>query len=50
MQMVIIDVYGKINKTKISDKMKIYIANLPTDWKEGIIEDMLKRSDSKKLI
>lgn len=49
MQMVIIDVYGKINKTKISDKMKIYIANLPTDWKEGIIEDMLKEIRQQKV-
>lgn len=34
--MVIIDVYGKINKKKISDIMKIYISNLPTDWKKDL--------------
>ncbi|MFD1899195.1 hypothetical protein [Enterococcus termitis] len=47
--MVIIDVYGRINKTKISDKLKIYISNLPTDWKEGIIEDMLKEIRQQKI-
>lgn len=47
--MVIIDVYGKINKTKISEKLKIYISNLPADWREGIIEDMLKEVRQQKI-
>ena len=41
-QLLVIDVYGKIEKIKISDKLKIYISNVPTDWKNGLVEDMLK--------
>ena len=48
--MVIIDVYGKINKTVISDKLKIYISNLPSDWKEVIIKDMLQEVRKQKIM
>ena len=47
--MVIIDVYGKIEKTKISDKLKLYISNIPTDWKESIIEDMMQEIRQQKV-
>lgn len=46
--MVIINVYGKIPKTLISDKLKIYISNIPDDWKEEIIEDVLKEVRQQK--
>lgn len=47
--MVIIDVCGKIEKTKISDKLKLYISNIPTDWKESIIEDMMQEIRQQKV-
>ena len=34
--MVILDVYGLINPQEISNKLGIFISNLPLDWKEGI--------------
>ncbi len=39
--MTIIDVYGKIEKTISSEKLKLYIANIPEDWKEEILDEML---------
>lgn len=47
--MVVIDIYGKIEKTKISDKLKLYISNVPEDWKIGIIEDMLQEIRQQKV-
>lgn len=46
--MVIIDIYGRIEKTKISDKLKIFISNVPDDWKEGIKEDILMEIRQQK--
>lgn len=34
--MVIIDMFGKIEKTQVSEKLKLYISNIPEDWKEDI--------------
>lgn len=47
--MVIIDVYGKITKIKLSDKLKLYISNVSDDWKESIIEDMLQEIRQQKV-
>ena len=47
--MLVIDVYGKIAKTKISDKLKLYISNVPSDWKEGIVEDMMQEIRQQKV-
>lgn len=48
-QLVIIDVYGKITKIKLSDKLKLYISNVSDDWKESIIEDMLQEIRQQKV-
>ena len=40
--MVIIDMFGKIEKTQVSEKLKLYISNIPEDWKEDIKEKILK--------
>ncbi|MFB9974725.1 hypothetical protein ACFFJF_12470 [Allobacillus sp. GCM10007489] len=37
-----LDIYGKIERTIISKKLKLYIDNLPDDWKEGIKEDIFE--------
>lgn len=47
--MVVIDVYGKIEKILISDKLKLYISNVPDDWKEEIIEDMVEEIRQQKV-
>ncbi|WP_159633244.1 hypothetical protein [Erysipelothrix anatis] len=47
--MVIIDVFGKIEKISISDKLKLYVSNVPNDWKESLIEDMLKEIRQQKV-
>lgn len=47
--MVIIDIYGKIEKTKISDKLKVFISNVPEEWKEDIKNDMLKEIKQQKI-
>lgn len=47
--MLVIDVYGKIAKTKISDKLKLYISNVPSDWKEELIEDMMQEIRQQKV-
>ncbi|MDL5041597.1 hypothetical protein [Heyndrickxia coagulans] len=38
--MVVLDIYGKIERTTISEKLKLYIDNLPDDWKETIKEEI----------
>mgnify|MGYP007098877530 CR=1 FL=1 len=40
--MVVIDIYGKIERTIISEKLKLYIDNLPDDWKESIKEEIFE--------
>lgn len=44
--MVIIDVYGKIHKTVISEKLRLYVSNVPdeedNDWKSEMVEIMEK--------
>ncbi|MBU3196719.1 hypothetical protein KPL26_08530 [Clostridium algidicarnis] len=40
--MIVLDIYGKIDKILISEKLKLYIANLPNDWKEGIREEIFE--------
>ncbi|GAA5417012.1 hypothetical protein Pryu01_02073 [Paraliobacillus ryukyuensis] len=40
--MVVLDIYGKIERTMISDKLKLFIANLPDDWKDTIKEDIFE--------
>lgn len=40
--MIVLDIYGKIDKTLISKKLKLYIANLPDDWREGIRDDIFE--------
>ena len=34
--------FGKIEKTQVSEKLKLYISNIPEDWKEDIKEKILK--------
>lgn len=44
--MVILNIYGKISPICISEKLKIFISNLPNqldnNWNEGLVEDMLQ--------
>ncbi|HCJ4363954.1 TPA: hypothetical protein NR344_002951, partial [Listeria innocua] len=40
--MIVLDIYGKIDKTLISKNLKLYIANLPDDWREGIRDDIFE--------
>ncbi|WP_255723500.1 hypothetical protein [Sporosarcina sp. ACRSL] len=40
--MIVLDIYGKIERTMVSEKMKIYIDNLPEDWKEMIKETIFE--------
>lgn len=47
--MLIIDVYGEIEKTKISDKLNIYISNVPSNWKKIIVEDMMQEIRQQKV-
>src|SRR5690625_2398493 len=51
--MVIINIYGEINKTVISDKLGLTLSNLPDDWQEELIdviyeETLLREFDVKK--
>ncbi len=47
--MVVIDVFGKIDKTLISDKLKVYISNIPDDWKNDLKLDMLLEISQQKM-
>lgn len=40
--MIVLDIYGKIERTLISKKLKLYIDNLPEDWKEHIKETIFE--------
>ena len=40
--MIVLDIYGKIERTMISEKLKLYISNLPKDWKEFIKETIFE--------
>ncbi len=44
--MVILNIYGKISPICISEKLKVYISNLPNqpdnNWNEALVEDMLQ--------
>lgn len=44
--MVILNMYGKISPICVSDKLKIYISNLPhqpeNNWNQALVEDMLQ--------
>lgn len=40
--MIILDIYGKIERTLISKKLKLYIDNIPEDWKEHIKETIFE--------
>lgn len=42
--MVVLNLFGKIEKTLISDKLKLYISNLPKEdhnnWQDGLVDEM----------
>lgn len=46
--LVIIDFCGKIPRTLVSNKLKMYIANIPEDWKEEIAGEILKEIRQQK--
>jgi len=51
--MIVIDVYGKIEKTVISEKLQLCIANLPNeehnDWKQELIRVMEREINQQEL-
>lgn len=47
--MVILNIYGKIKPTCISEKLKLFIGNLPCDWKSGLIEEYKNILEIRKL-
>lgn len=51
--MVILNIYGKIEPICISEKLKVYISNLPcqsdNNWNEGLVEDMLQEIKERSI-
>ncbi len=49
--MVVLDAFGKIERTLISEKLKLYVANLPNnqenDWQADLEEELKNRSFSR---
>lgn len=47
--MVILNIYGKIKPTCISEKLKLFIGNVPCDWKLELIEEYKNIMEIRKL-
>lgn len=47
--MVILDIYKKIDSIIISDKLGVTISNLPKDWQEEVVEDMIDEINKSQL-
>lgn len=51
--MIILNMYGKISSICVSNKLKIYISNLPREldnnWNQELVEDMLQEIKERKI-